>query len=408
MIVLVLNCGGSSVKYQIFDLEQDIVICKGMTERIGQGGSALTHSVVGRDKAEILHDMPDHGAALALILETVADPHIGAIRTISEIGAVGHRVVHAGERYNGSVLITDDVVDAVEQCAELAPLHNPPNLLGIRACRALMPDVPQVAVFDNAFHRDLPDHVRPYAIPYEYYQKYGVRRYGFHGVAFQSMTEQASAILGVPLEALRLVSLMLGSGTTANAFKHGRSVEVSTGFTPCEGLVQSTRCGDIDPAVVTWLMKKEGLSADEMDTILYKKSGWLGISGVSADMRDVKAAANSGSLRAKLAIDAFAHRARKYVGAYAATMGGVDALVFSGGIGEREAGIRASICEGLEFMGIEIDEAKNAAHVGRPGIISPDGAVAKVVVVMLDEESVIARDTYRIAAALSAQQGAPA
>lgn len=396
MKILVLNCGGSSVKYQILDMSAERTIAKGTAERIGNNGSVLTHFVEGKGKFEFHNEIRDHASAISLILSTLTDPAAGAVNSLEDLTAVGHRVVHGGEKLNGSVVIDDNALKIIEECSALAPLHNPHNLRGIRACLELMADIPQVAVFDNAYHKDLPDYVSTYAFPYEYYKKYGIRRYGFHGIAFTSMTDQASTLLEKPLAELRLVNLMLGSGTTANALKYGKSMEVSTGFTPCEGLVQSTRCGDIDPAVITWLMKKEGLSPDQMDELLNKKSGWYGISGIGADLRDIISAAGAGDRRAALAIEAFCHRCRKYIGAYAAVMGGADALVFSGGVGEQSSEVRERICKGLEFLGIFLDPVKNVENNGGAGIVSQDSSPVKILVVKLDEEMVIARETKRL------------
>ena len=309
--------------------------------------------------------------------------------------AVGHRVLHAAEHYSGSVLASAEVIQAVEDCAELAPLHNPPNLAGIRACQAVMPDVPHVCVFDNALHQTLPPEAYTYALPYEFYERHGVRRYGFHGIAFRSAFERARVILGEPVDDLRIVTLMMGSGNTANAFDRGRSVDVSTGFTPHEGLVQSTRAGDMDAALIPWLMEKERLSADEMTEIINRRSGWLGISGISADLRDVIKAAGEGHKRSQLALAIHARRARKYVGAYAAVMGGIDLLIFAGSVSQKAPSVRAEICRGLDFMGLSLDPAANGRIVDEGIISSPDSA-ARIVVVNVDEELVIARDTVQI------------
>lgn len=390
-----LNCGGSSVKYQLIEMPAETVLAKGQVERIGKEDARLAHVAAGKKPLQRTLPVPDHKRAIELALSTLLDGENGAVSEVEEIEAVGHRVVHGGEKCIGSVPITDEVVKVLEEFYDLAPLHNPPNVQGIRACRALMPDVPMVAVFDSSLHQTVPPYAYIYAIPYEYYEKYRVRRYGFHGITFRYMTDRASAILGQPLEELRIVNLMLGSGTTACAFCRGKSIDVSTGFTPTEGLVQSTRCGDIDPLAVTYLMRKEGLSPDQMDQVLNKASGWLGVSGVSNDLREVSQAASEGNKRAQLAIDAFVYRCRKYVGAYAAAMGGIDALVFSGGIGEKAVEIREKICQGLEFLGVCVDPARNRSPQAEKRI-SPDNAKVAVLVIPTNEEIVIARDTYAI------------
>jgi len=398
MQVLVINSGSSSIKYQLLDMDREQMIQKGTLERIGAEESKLRHYSNQWTTVTLNRPIPDHTSGLEWVLEMLQDQEHGTIKALSEIDAVGHRVVHAGERYTGSVRVTDDVIDALRACSDLAPLHNPPNLAGIEACRKLMPETPMVCVFDNALHHTLSPSAYLYALPYELYEQYGVRRYGFHGIAFRSATEEAGQLLGKPLEELRILTLMLGSGCTANAMKYGRSVAVSTGFTPLPGLVQATRCGDLDPAVVLYLMEKEGLSPAEMNDLLNRRSGLLGISGVSSDLRDIQAAADEGHERAQLAIDVFVHRCRKYVGAYAAVMGGLDVLVFAGGIGANAPRIRARICAGLEFLGLALDEDRNELLVGEEahGFLSPEGARVPVVVVQVNEELIIARDTVAV------------
>ncbi len=398
MKVLVLNSGGSSVKYKLFDMDSEHVLLKGTIDRLNEPVGHLKHSW-GDQVYEVDVPNPSHQVAIELALKLVTSPEKGGLASPDELDAVGHRVVHAGEKYSGSVLITPAVIEALEECKDLAPLHNPPNLAGIYAAQALLPGVPHVAVFDNALHHTVPDYAYIYALPYEYFEKYRIRSYGFHGVAFRSATAQAAEALEKPLSQLKLVTLMLGSGTTANAMKHGKSVEVSTGFTPLEGLIQSTRTGDMDPAVVLYIMQQEGKTPEEMNQLLNKRSGWLGISGISQDMREVTARATEGDYRANLAINAFCHRCKKYIGAYAAVMGGIDALVFAGGVGENECGIRAQICEGLEFLGLHLDNRKNRDHKGKPGIISTDDSPAAIFVAAVDEELIIARDTQQVALA---------
>jgi len=395
MKVLVLNCGGSSIKYRLYSMPEERSLAGGSLERVGLPGSLLAHRTGNGESTGETVDCGTHAAGVRRILARLAEGAEPAVASLAEVDATGHRVVHAGDRYTGSVRITADVVEALRECSDLAPLHNPPNLAGIEACLEALPGIPMVAVFDNALHHTVPDYARAYAIPRELAARHGIRRYGFHGIAFRYATERAAALLGRPLEALRIVTLMLGSGCTANAMKHGRSVEISTGFTPLEGLIQSTRSGDLDPAVITFLQEKEGLSPAEVNALLNRRSGWLGLSGVSADLREVRRAADAGNEAARLAIQAFVHRARKYVGAYAAVMGGVDALVLTGGVGERAPDIRAAICRDLEFLGLRLDPERNAASAG-DAVISAAGAPAAIVVVSMDEEIIIARDTYRI------------
>ncbi len=377
------------------EMPSEIVLAKGQVERVGRSDARLTHLAVGKPPLTRTFAALSHQEAIEVALSTLLDPKVGAVKEKSDIDAVGHRVVHGGERCIGSVPITPQVMKVLEDYYDLAPLHNPPNVQGIRACQELMPDVPMAAVFDSSLHQTVPPEAYIYAIPYEFYEKYRVRRYGFHGITFRYMTERVAQLMKRPLEDLKIVNLMLGSGTTACAFDRGRSVDVSTGLTPTEGLIQSTRCGDIDPLVITYLMRKEGLSPDQMDQMLNKTSGWQGISGVSSDLREVFAEAAAGNGRAQLAIDAFVYRCRKYVGAYAAAMGGVDAVVVSGGVGERAPQVREKILSGLEFMGIWVDSARNAdGHPERR--ISPPEAKAEVWVIPTNEELVIARDTYNL------------
>lgn len=395
MIVLVLNSGSSSIKYKLFDMARDEVLATGVIERVGTDSAVLRHSVPGQAALTREQPVPDHAVGIEMMLAALTSPEGGPLESLGQVDAVGHRVLHAAEHYSGSVLASAEVIQAVEDCAELAPLHNPPNLAGIRACQAVMPDVPHVCVFDNALHQTLPPEAYTYALPYEFYERHGVRRYGFHGIAFRSAFERARVILGEPVDDLRIVTLMMGSGNTANAFDRGRSVDVSTGFTPHEGLVQSTRAGDMDAALIPWLMEKERLSADEMTEIINRRSGWLGISGISADLRDVIKAAGEGHKRSQLALAIHARRARKYVGAYAAIMGGIDLLIFAGSVSQKAPSVRAEICRGLDFMGLSLDPAANGRIVDEGIISSPDSA-ARIVVVNVDEELVIARDTVQI------------
>lgn len=395
MKIVVVNCGGSSIKFQVMDMSTETCLAQGAVELIGLKQSVFSYQ--NFQGAKIKEDcvIADHGAGLQKMLEALTSSATGIIHDYHELSGIGHRVVHAGEKFTGAVFITEEVMAALRECSELAPLHNPPNIMGIEACRRAMPDLPQIGIFDNTLHRDLPPHVYLYGLPYEYYEKYGVRRYGFHGISFDYMTQRAGEIAGVRRDNLRIVSLMLGSGCTANAMKYGKSVEVSTGFTPMEGFIQSTRAGDTDAGVITYLMRKLKLNPDEMDDILYRHSGWQGISGVSANFREVQEAAQDGHFRAKVAIEAFAHRARKYIGAYMAVMGGLDMLVFSGGVGERSALIRSLICTGLEGLNIKIDEEANR-KLQQEGLISRCSDKIKIVVVNCNEELVIARNTVEV------------
>ena len=388
MNILILNCGSSSIKFQIAEMPDYNVIIQGSVERIGYEDAEFKFSLV---KQKIIQPVLSHEEGINLIINTLFKSNFG-IET-KDINAIGHRVVQGGDKQNISVLIDDKVIDYIESIKDLAPLHNPNHLAGIYACRKLLPNVPQVAVFDNGFHMSLPRSTYIYGIPYEYYEKYRIRRYGFHGIAFRSMAEEVDKILNETHKNYKIVNLMLGSGTTANALKYGKSVEVSTGFTPHEGLIQSTRAGDIDAAAILYLMKKENLSIEQADELINKKSGWKGLSGISNDMREIYQASQSGNERAKLTIDAVCHRFKKYVGAYSAIMEGIDILVFSGGVGQNAPYIREKVCKGLEYMGIERDEYKNQ---NTAGIISKDSSKVKVIVVNANEEKIIAQDTYEI------------
>lgn len=395
MKVLVINCGSSSLKYQLVDMDTEKVMAKGLAERIGIAGSVLTHRPEGKDKVVIEQEMKDHKDAVRLVLNALVDKNHGVISSMSEISAVGHRVVHAGEKYSGSVLITDDVMKALEECSNLAPLHNPPNIIGINACKALMPGVQMVGVFDTAFHQTMPDYAYMYAIPYEYYEKYRIRRYGFHGTSHRYVSKVAAQLLNKPYEELKIITCHLGNGSSIAAVKNGKCVDTSMGFTPLEGMVMGTRSGDLDPAIIQFLTSNAGMTVDEVNNVLNKKSGFLGLSGVSSDTRDVEAAAKDGNKRAQLALNVFYYRVKKYIGAYAAAMGGVDAIVFTAGIGENSVESREEICKGLEFMGIKIDKQKNNTR-GKAVDVSADGSKVRVLVIPTDEELMIARDTKDI------------
>ncbi|HDN67921.1 MAG: acetate kinase [Candidatus Latescibacteria bacterium 4484_181] len=397
MKILVINSGSSSIKYQLFSMPQEKILARGLLERIGLSCSVLHHSREGNSELEISKQIRNHHQGLKVVLEVLSHPEYGAVEDIDEIDAVGHRVVHGGEKYTASCLVDDDLVSTVREFCELAPLHNPHNLAGIEACQKLLPSVPQVAVFDTAFHQSIADHAYLYAIPYLYYEKYRVRRYGFHGTSHRYVALRAAQILGQPLTDLRVITCHLGNGCSITAVKGGKSVETSMGFTPLEGLVMGTRSGDLDPAVAFYLMEKLGLSASQMKQILNKKSGLLGVSEVSNDMRDIWKAKEAGNPRADLSLRIFWHRLKKYIGAYAAVMNGLDALIFTAGIGENDCQTREKVCQGMDYLGIEIDKDRNAAIQGEEAVISTDSSRVKVLVVPTNEELMIAQDTYQIA-----------
>lgn len=395
MKVLVINCGSSSLKYQVLDMTNESLLCKGLVERIGMDGSVITHEKIGMEKKKTEVPMNDHKDAIEQVLKAVQDPETGVVKSMDEIGAVGHRVVHAGEKFASSVRITDEVIKALEECVELAPIHNPPNLLGIAACQELMPSTPMVGVFDTAFHQTMPPESYIYAIPYEYYEKHGIRRYGFHGTSHKYVAERASKMLNVNLEDLKLITCHLGNGASVSAIKRGKCIDTSMGFTPLEGLVMGTRCGDIDPAIVTYIREKENLPQGKANEILNKKSGVLGISGVSSDFRDIEDAVAEGNERAALALKVFAHKVRFYIGAYIAEMNGVDAIIFTAGVGENDVTMREIICNNLGNLGIKLDPVKNKMR-GKETEISTDDSKVKILMIPTNEELMIARDTYNI------------
>lgn len=391
MKVLVINAGSSSLKYQLINTTNNDVIAKGLCERIGIEGSKLTHKPAGKEETVIEQPMANHADAIKLVIAALLDEKHGVIKSMDEIGAVGHRVVHGGEYFNKSVIIDDSVKKAIEACSELAPLHNPANLTGIKACEKVMPGVPQVAVFDTAFHQTMEPKAYLYAIPYELYQKDKIRKYGFHGTSHKYVANRAAQMLGRPIEELKLVTFHLGNGSSVTAVDGGKSVDTSMGFTPLSGVIMGTRSGVIDPAIIPYIMDKEHLSIKEVDKLLNKESGVLGISGISSDFRDLSKEADEGNERAKLALDMFVYSVKRYLGFYACAMGGVDAVVFTAGIGENNGAIRAAIMEGMEFLGAEIDLEKNK---GRGEIdISAEGAKVKTLVIPTNEELMIALDT---------------
>lgn len=392
MKVLVINCGSSSLKYQFIDMSNEEVIAKGLAERIGIEGSVVKHQPGNSDKITIQKPMPTHKEALQVVTEALMDKEYGVIKSMDEITAVGHRVVHAGEKFACSVVINDAVMAALKECIDIAPLHNPPNIMGIEACQQLMPNVPMVGVFDTAFHQTMPKESYIYALPYELYEKHKIRRYGFHGTSHKYVTQRAAAMLGKPVESLRLITCHLGNGASIAAVKNGKSVDTSMGFTPLEGLAMGTRSGDFDPAIIKFLMDKDGMSIAEVDNMANKKSGVLGLSGVSSDFRDIEEAAEKGHERAKLALDVFVHKVKKYIGSYAAVMNGVDAVVFTAGLGENSSYIRREVCKDMSYLGIEIDEAKNNVR-GKETDVSKDNAKVRVLLIPTNEELMIARDT---------------
>ena len=394
MKVLVINAGSSSLKYQLIDMENESVIAKGAIDRIGLEGSKLKHTAHG-ETTEIQKNMGNHEEAIQLVLSTLTDEKIGVIRSMDEIGAVGHRVVHGGDKFACSVKISDEVIAMMESLIDLAPLHNPANLQGIAACKAVMPNTPMVGVFDTAFHQTMPATSYIYGLPYEAYEKFKVRRYGFHGSSHRFVSQRCAEILGKKPEELKIISCHLGNGSSIAAVKGGKCMDTSMGLTPIEGLPMGTRCGNIDPAIIRFLMNKYGMDIDQMDAYLNKQSGMLGISGVSSDFRDLCAAAEEGNERAQLALDIFCYHVKKYIGAYAAAMGGVDAIVFTAGVGENTDTVRAASVEGLEFLGIKLDSEANKVR-GKEAVISTPDSKVKVLVIPTNEDLVIARDTAEL------------
>ena len=395
MKILVINCGSSSLKYQFINMENEDVLAQGLVERIALEGSRLKHETPGFGKKIIEDEMTDHRVALKHVLDALVNEEYGAIKDLSEIDAVGHRVVHAGEKYANSVIITEDVMNALKECIELAPLHNPPNIMGIEAIQELLPNVVNVGVFDTAFHQTMPKESFIYPLPYKYYEKYGVRRYGFHGTSHRYVSQRAADMMGKDIKDLKLISCHLGNGASVAAIKNGKSVATSMGFTPLEGLVMGTRTGDLDPAIVTFIMNKENLTPQEMDNIMNKQSGVLGISGISSDFRDIEDAAAEGNERAQLALDTFDLRVKKYVAAYAALMGGVDGIIFTAGLGENSADNRKAIMNGLDFMGVKINIEENDVR-GVEKFINTEDSKVKIMIIPTNEELMIARDTKEL------------
>ena len=396
MNILVINCGSSSLKYQLINSESEAVLAKGLCERIGIAGSAITHQAGEGDKVKTEIDMPDHTKAVAAVIDKLTDPQVGVVKSLDEIGAVGHRIVHGGENFASSVIIDDEVIAAIEKCNDLAPLHNPANLIGINSCKEIMPNVPMVAVFDTAFHQTMPKKAYLYGLPYEYYEKHKVRRYGFHGTSHDFVSNRVAELVGKKREDLKIIVCHLGNGASVSAVLNGKCVDTSMGLTPLEGLIMGTRSGDIDPAIVSFLAEKEGKTVQEIIDICNKKSGVLGLSdGLSSDFRDLADAADSGNEKAAAALETWGYRVAKYVGAYVAAMNGVDVIAFTAGVGENNIAARSTVCEYLGYLGVTVDVQANSER-GEEIRISTQDSKTQVWVVPTNEELAIARETVRL------------
>ena len=396
MKILVLNCGSSSLKYQLIDMSNEEVLCVGLVERIGIEGSVLKQEKDGVEgKLIVEQPMKNHQDDIKLVLDAVVDPQYGGVKDIKEVEAVGHRVVHGGEKFAGSVLITDEVKAALEECIELAPLHNPANIMGIEACEAILPGVPMVGVFDTAFHQTMPKSSYLYGLPHELYTKYGVRRYGFHGTSHRYVSQRAAAMLGKNIEDCKIITCHLGNGASVAAIDGGKSVDTSMGFTPLEGLIMGTRCGDIDAAILPFLMEKEGLDAKGLSDLMNKKSGVYGMTGISSDFRDIEDAAAQNNELAQVALESYAKKVKKYIGSYAAEMNGVDAVVFTAGVGENGIDMRADIMANMDFLGMKLDEEANKVR-GKERVISTEDSKVKILLIPTNEELMIARDTLEL------------
>ena len=398
MIILVLNCGSSSLKYQVLDMKNEneyALLAKGLVERIGLEMGEITHRPADKDKHVISKPIPDHTEGIKSVLDLLVDAEQGVLKSLGEINAVGHRVAHGGDLFSSSAVIHSEVIEGIQKCCELAPLHNPANLLGIMAVRSLMPEIPQVAVFDTSFHQTMPEHAYMYAIPYEYYVRDKVRRYGFHGTSHKFVAEKSAKLAGLDFNNSKIITCHLGNGGSVTAVCNGKSVDTSMGFTPVEGVVMGTRCGDVDAGIVTFLQSKYDLDVKGVNDVLNKKSGFLGVSGVSSDARDIEAAAKEGNHRAQLAMEMFRYRVKKFIGAYAAAMNGVDMIVFTGGIGENDISVREDVCAGCSFLGIDFDSEANNVR-GEDRIITKPGSKVIVTTVITNEELVIAQDTMRL------------
>ena len=396
MKILVLNCGSSSLKYQLIDMSNEEVLCVGLVERIGIEGSILKQEKDGVEgKLIVEQPMKNHQDAIKLVLDAVVDPQYGGVKDIKEVEAVGHRVVHGGEKFAGSVLITDEVKAALEECIELAPLHNAANIMGIEACEAILPGVPMVGVFDTAFHQTMPKSSYLYGLPHELYTKYGVRRYGFHGTSHRYVSQRAAEMLGKNIEDCKIITCHLGNGASVAAIDGGKSVDTSMGFTPLEGLIMGTRCGDIDAAILPFLMEKEGLDAKGLSDLMNKKSGVYGMTGISSDFRDIEDAAAQNNELAQIALESYAKKVKKYIGSYAAEMNGVDAVVFTAGVGENGIDMRADIMANMDFLGMKLDEEANKVR-GKERVISTEDSKVKILLIPTNEELMIARDTLEL------------
>jgi acetate kinase len=400
MKILVINCGSSSVKYQLIDTEKELALAKGMVSRIGMSASVLTHKPFDRPEVKVSGEILDHIVAVEYVVSILMSENHGVIKDRSEIGAIGHRVVHGGEKFTDSVLITPELMSELRNLIELAPLHNPHNIRGINACQRALPGIPMVAVFDTAFHYKLPPYAYIYGIPYVMYKRYGIRRYGFHGTSHKYVSEKAANMLGKPIDQLKIITCHLGNGASVTAIDKGVSVDTSMGFTPLEGLIMGTRSGDLDPAIILHVMAREELTLHEANTLLNKHSGLAGISGVSSDMREIVESSNDGHSNAKLALEAYCYRLKKYIAGYIGALGGLDALVFTAGVGENSPIVRQKSCEKLDFFGIKINEEKNKQAIGKELDISADDARIRTLVVPTNEELVIAQDTQRIVEAI--------
>lgn len=392
MIVLVINSGSSSLKYQLFDMEQESLLAKGLVERIGLSGSLLTHRPQGKNDVVVETDIPDHNVAIKLTVDALTHSEHGVVKAMNEINAIGHRVAHGGDKFSDSALLDEKAISDIRSLFDVAPLHNPPAMMGIEACQRMLPGVPQVGVFDTAFHQSITEHAYIYAIPYEISKKYSLRRFGFHGTSHKFVAQRAAKMLGRPIEESKIVTCHLGNGASIAAVLNGKSADTSMGFTPLEGLVMGTRVGDIDPAAVPFIMEKEGMTSGEINDFLNKKCGVLGISGTSSDFRDLEEGAAKGDKRCQLALNVFAYRVKKYIGSYAAVMNGIDAIVFTAGLGENSPSMREAICEGLDYLGVKLDPKKNEGR-GEADISIPQ-AKCRVLVVPTNEELMIARDTF--------------
>lgn len=397
MKILVLNCGSSSIKYQLLDMTNEpILLAKGLLERIGLKDSELSHKAEGKDKIKFTQEVPDHQTGIDIIISTLMHHEYGVIKDKNEINAVGHRVVHGGEKFSGSVEITQEIIDKMEECVDLAPLHNPANLKGIYAIQKLLPEVRQCGVFDTAFHQTMPEKAYLYALPYEFYEKYKIRRYGFHGTSHRFVSDKAAKMLGKDYNSMKIITCHLGNGASIAAIKNGKSIDTSMGLTPVEGLIMGTRCGDLDLGALLYLMEKENLDVKQTNGLINKQSGIIGITGISFDMRDIENAAAEGKGRAQLALDMYHYRIKKYIGAYAAAMDGVDAIVFTGGVGENGGETREEIIRGLEFLGIDFKYDLNKPLRGTDAILTTENSKVAVLVVTTNEELVIAKDTLEI------------